>query len=48
MYAENYPMAEMKHVPIALIDENKPVILLAINNRGTMKKGITDTRNQVA
>jgi glucosamine--fructose-6-phosphate aminotransferase (isomerizing) len=30
--AEGYPAAEMKHGPIALIDENMPVVFLATNN----------------
>ena len=29
IYAEGYPAAEMKHGPIALIDENMPVIVIA-------------------
>ena len=29
IHAEGYPAAEMKHGPIALIDENMPVIFLA-------------------
>ena len=31
IHAEGYPAAEMKHGPIALIDENMPVIVLATN-----------------
>lgn len=31
IHAEGYPAAEMKHGPIALIDENMPVIVIAIN-----------------
>jgi len=31
IHAEGYPAAEMKHGPIALIDENMPVIVVAIN-----------------
>ena len=29
IHAEGYPAAEMKHGPIALIDENMPVVMLA-------------------
>jgi len=29
IHAEGYPAAEMKHGPIALIDENMPVVILA-------------------
>jgi glucosamine--fructose-6-phosphate aminotransferase (isomerizing) len=32
IHAEGYPAAEMKHGPIALIDEHMPVIFLANNN----------------
>jgi len=31
IHAEGYPAAEMKHGPIALIDQNMPVIVVAIN-----------------
>ncbi|MTB52617.1 glutamine--fructose-6-phosphate transaminase (isomerizing) [Lewinella sp. W8] len=31
VHAEGYPAAEMKHGPIALIDENMPVIVMATN-----------------
>ena len=31
IHAEGYPAAEMKHGPIALIDENMPVIVVATN-----------------
>ena len=29
IHAEGYPAAEMKHGPIALIDENMPVVVVA-------------------
>ncbi len=32
IHAEGYPAAEMKHGPIALIDENMPVIIIATKN----------------
>jgi glucosamine--fructose-6-phosphate aminotransferase (isomerizing) len=32
IHAEGYPAAEMKHGPIALIDENMPVIVIATNH----------------
>src|SRR5690606_8022115 len=31
IHAEGYPAAEMKHGPIALIDEEMPVVVLATN-----------------
>ncbi|OGC08177.1 glutamine--fructose-6-phosphate aminotransferase [candidate division WOR-1 bacterium RIFOXYA2_FULL_36_21] len=33
VHAEGYPAAEMKHGPIALIDKNMPVIVLALQGR---------------
>ena len=33
VHAEGYPAAEMKHGPIALIDENMPVVVLALSGR---------------
>lgn len=33
IHAEGYPAAEMKHGPIALIDENMPVVFLTNNHR---------------
>ncbi len=32
IHAEGYPAAEMKHGPIALIDENMPVVVIAVNS----------------
>lgn len=33
IHAEGYPAAEMKHGPIALIDQNMPVVVLALQGR---------------
>ncbi len=33
IHAEGYPAAEMKHGPIALVDENLPVVILATRDR---------------
>jgi glucosamine--fructose-6-phosphate aminotransferase (isomerizing) len=33
IHAEGYPAAEMKHGPIALIDKNMPVVILALRGR---------------
>jgi glutamine---fructose-6-phosphate transaminase (isomerizing) len=33
IHAEGYPAAEMKHGPIALIDENMPVVVIATRNK---------------
>ena len=33
IHAEGYPAAEMKHGPIALIDENMPVVFLTNHHR---------------
>ena len=35
IHAEGYPAAEMKHGPIALIDENMPIFVIA-TNKGTL------------
>ena len=32
IHAEGYPAAEMKHGPIALIDENMPIVVIAVNS----------------
>lgn len=37
IHAEGYPAAEMKHGPIALIDENMPVIFIAIQDKSYEK-----------
>ncbi len=37
IHAEGYPAAEMKHGPIALIDENMPVFVLAIKDQSYEK-----------
>jgi glucosamine--fructose-6-phosphate aminotransferase (isomerizing) len=37
IHAEGYPAAEMKHGPIALIDESLPVFVLAINDKSYEK-----------
>ena len=37
IHAEGYPAAEMKHGPIALIDENKPVIVISTNQSAYSK-----------
>ena len=33
IHAEGYPAAEMKHGPIALVDENLPVVFVATKDR---------------
>lgn len=33
LHAEGYPAAEMKHGPIALVDENMPVVVIATRDR---------------
>ena len=37
IHAEGYPAAEMKHGPIALIDENMPVVFIATRDAGYHK-----------
>ncbi|MFA8301142.1 MAG: glutamine--fructose-6-phosphate transaminase (isomerizing) [Hyphomicrobiales bacterium] len=41
IHAEGYPAAEMKHGPIALIDEEMPVVFIA-TNKGTYEKVISN------
>jgi glutamine---fructose-6-phosphate transaminase (isomerizing) len=40
IHAEGYPAAEMKHGPIALIDSQMPVVVIA-TNKGTYEKVIS-------
>jgi glucosamine--fructose-6-phosphate aminotransferase (isomerizing) len=46
IHAEGYPAAEMKHGPIALIDENFPVVAVACDaeNRGKMISNIMEVK----
>ncbi|MFQ5901055.1 MAG: glutamine--fructose-6-phosphate transaminase (isomerizing), partial [Thermodesulfobacteriota bacterium] len=37
IHAEGYPAGEMKHGPIALIDENMPVVVIALKDRSYEK-----------
>jgi len=41
IHAEGYPAAEMKHGPIALIDEKMPVVFIA-TNKGTYEKTLSN------
>ncbi len=41
IHAEGYPAAEMKHGPIALIDENMPVVVIA-TNKGYYEKVVSN------
>ena len=43
IHAEGYPAAEMKHGPIALIDENMPVVVIA-TKRGTYEKVVSNVQ----
>jgi glucosamine--fructose-6-phosphate aminotransferase (isomerizing) len=47
VHAEGYPAAEMKHGPIALIDKNMPVIVLA-NNVGQYGKLVNNVSEIMA
>ena len=42
IHAEGYPAAEMKHGPIALIDKNMPVVVIATQDNKTYKKVISN------
>jgi glucosamine--fructose-6-phosphate aminotransferase (isomerizing) len=45
IHAEGYPAAEMKHGPIALIDENMPVVVIA--NRGSQYEKIISNIQEI-
>jgi glucosamine--fructose-6-phosphate aminotransferase (isomerizing) len=47
IHAEGYPAGEMKHGPIALIDENMPVVVLAPHN-ATYEKVVSNTEEVIA
>ena len=47
IHAEGYPAAEMKHGPIALIDENMPVVVIA-TNKGAYDKIISNIQEVIA
>jgi len=42
IHAEGYPAAEMKHGPIALIDKNMPIVVLATKDVYTYKKVLSN------
>ena len=47
LHAEGYPAAEMKHGPIALIDENMPVIVMA-TNKSAYEKIVSNVQEVIA
>jgi glucosamine--fructose-6-phosphate aminotransferase (isomerizing) len=48
IHAEGYPAAEMKHGPIALIDEDMPVVVIATRNEiyEKVKSNITEVKSR--
>ena len=42
IHAEGYPAAEMKHGPIALIDENMPVVVIATKKGNSYQKIVSN------
>ena len=42
IHAEGYPAAEMKHGPIALIDKDMPVVVIATKDNRTYKKVLSN------
>ena len=44
IHAEGYPAAEMKHGPIALIDENMPVVFIAPQGRGALEDRVATSK----
>lgn len=47
IHAEGYPAAEMKHGPIALIDDEMPVVFL-VNNRSSHEKTMSNVQEVAA
>ena len=47
-YAEGYSAAEMKHGPIALIDENMPIVVIATKKGHYEKSSEQHTRSESA
>ncbi|HRF37764.1 MAG TPA: SIS domain-containing protein, partial [Saprospiraceae bacterium] len=47
IHAEGYPAAEMKHGPIALIDEHMPVIVIA-TNKSAYDKIVSNVQEVIA
>lgn len=47
LHAEGYPAAEMKHGPIALIDDQMPVIVMA-TNRSAYEKVVSNVQEVIA
>ena len=48
IHAEGYPAGEMKHGPIALIDEHMPVLAIALQGRGVRQDDQPDRAGQGA
>jgi glucosamine--fructose-6-phosphate aminotransferase (isomerizing) len=48
IHAEGYPAAEMKHGPIALIDEQMPIVVIATKDDRTYKKVISNIEEVTA
>lgn len=48
IHAEGYAAGEMKHGPIALIDENVPVVVIAPSNESLFEKTLSNVQETVA
>lgn len=48
IHAEGYPAGEMKHGPIALIDENMPVVMLMQRAKDSFEKALSNLREAEA
>jgi glucosamine--fructose-6-phosphate aminotransferase (isomerizing) len=48
IHAEGYAAGEMKHGPIALIDENVPVVVIAPSNDPLFEKTLSNVQETVA
>ena len=48
IHAEGYAAGEMKHGPIALIDENMPIVVIAPSNEALFEKTLSNVQETVA
>jgi glucosamine--fructose-6-phosphate aminotransferase (isomerizing) len=48
IHAEGYAAGEMKHGPIALIDENMPIVVIAPSNEALFDKTLSNVQETVA
>jgi glucosamine--fructose-6-phosphate aminotransferase (isomerizing) len=44
IHAEGYPAGELKHGPIALVDENMPVVVILQKSKDIFEKGLSNLK----